>query len=1105
MAYKTHHIPALGSLNLDANASTIGANEFTEILNLRMSNVGEYEQRTGYALYSPSAYTPIVRLLCTAEYRYKNIIFDVKVVWQNNQVQVVLHNKSKIAGSALWATANTSRTMTPIIVGSVTTEPEAFAVQDQGLIAITVYDQGTYAFYPTGVADSATHFDTWAVYSLGAQVCPVPYKINYLDETQDDLIVFQYEDVPDGVFRPIADPASDSKEIKPPYQYFRVPCNAPYYRCGKSKVWSGEATERLPFKALGLKNWQWSEDDPAFNSTTPARAPVSRAHLQTRAWGYRFVFIKKVSDGRGGEIVYRSQPSADVWVPNNFYGPPQPVAGPDGTFDRRPTQMESINLFPVTGGGPRWDYDEFPIPNNSDGGVFNALPDNEQMTKLTQALIDYEGINVDGSPVAILDPYVDNKEFISAHNYLYYTRWYTGWAESHDSIVYVKFPNGIQPYWCQVPASFLAEAPLTKFTWNSFKYAADGTTLRLDSSVVEVEVYRTAFSDGDAAATNGDPLFQPHVYGYVGSVKPDSDFTDDIKDSAIDFAKSPDRYEGYGEGQFSGKVLRKYNRKLALSNITTTYWVNPPGTFIESDADGSATGMTPTTTQAFVYKNTAANYTYSDIYTNAADTDSDGTLNKLMQFYVSYLDQEGNESDLCKIYVDKVPDLSLGASDKVNVAFVMGQGYVPYLTKVRLYKSSGSPRSYTCIAEVDVNQGYYLSDGNEAAIVAATTTRPVKDTKTSKTPGGVISSGVYKPFEWDPLSLEVISTEAEIIAMNSVTGQLWIWTNKGTHLTNLSRTNPKGEEESEEVGCVGRFACTKVDKIVFFLSQSGLYFAEASGVRAFPGHVQNEILKYTRETFADYPPLQNLRRASLGYLRRRKELWLYIPSSVDLGGTLPARLFIYKFFVDELENSSSIRDFVNYEFELLSTGNLDSTLQQTSQPLIFQEHSDHGMSISYIDSLVAPNNLITMNPDTDAVSIWQGKTSLEFMMSAGKLNTVKFLREFSIGGDFDADIGIYTGTPNTTGIPDRTGTYPRGLVNTSASLWSPTSVPPGIPSTIPPQGMGVKLAHVIGGSDWNRVGYSPFIRLTTQKASASRNTVRYKSLTIRYEELHDHE
>ena len=127
------------------------------------------------------------------------------------------------------------------------------------------------------------------------------------------------------------------------------------------------------------------------------------------------------------------------------------------------------------------------------------------------------------------------------------------------------------------------------------------------------------------------------------------------------------------------------------------------------------------------------------------------------------------------------------------------------------------------------------------------------------------------------------------------------------------------------------------------------------------------------------------------------------------------------------------------------------------------------------------------------------------MMSVGKLNTVKFLREFSVGGDFDADIGIYTGTPNTTGIPDRTGTYPRGLVNTSASLWSPTSVPPGIPSTVPPQGNGVKLAHAIGGSDWNRVGYSPIIRLTTQKASASRNTVRYKSLTIRYEELHDHE
>lgn len=1087
MAYKTHHIPALGSLNLDANASTIGANEFTEILNLRMSNAGEYEQRTGYALYSPSAYTPIARLLCTAEYRYKNIIFDVKVVWQNNQVQVVLHNKSKIAGSALWATSNTSRTMTPIIVGSVTTEPEAFAVQDQGLIAITVYGQGTYAFYPTGTADSATHFDTWAVYSLGAQVCPTPYKINYLDDTQNDLIVFQFDGAYEAgndseferhVFKPLANVGIKKTEIEPPYFATRVPCGAKYFR-----ITNGG------FPGFGLKYWQWNKNDPLLS---PPTKNESRAHLQTRAWGYRFVFIKKVSDGRGGEILYRSQPSADVWVPNNFYSPPVP-------YRNSAERVDQMITVPSDGPSePWWDWCNFPFDAGAD--EWKAFPNSAEMEKLGNALMKFQNLDV-----TVSDGPVEGDPSIFA--YLFYANVYTGYRHVLDDKVGTRtdFNDGETPYWCQVPASYLAEAPLTKFTWNSFKYAADGTTLRLDSSVVEIEVYRTAFSDGDADTTNGDPLFQPHLYGYVGSVKPDSDFTDDIKDSAIDFAKSPDRYEGYGEGQFSGKVLRKYNRKLALSNITTTYWVNPPGTFFESDSDGSATGVTPTTTQAFVYKNTAANYTYSDIYTDAADTDSDGTFNKLMQFYVSYLDQEGNESDLCKIYVDKIPDLALGASDKVNVAFVMGQGYVPYLTKVRLYKSSGSPRSYTCIAEVDVNQGYYLSDGNEAAIVGATTTRPVKDIKTSKAPGAVISSGVYKPFEWDPLSQEIISTEAEILAMNSVTGQLWIWTNKGTHLTNLSTTNPKGEEESEEVGCIGRFACTKVDKIVFFLSQSGLYFAEASGVRAFPGHVQNEILKYARETYADYPPLQNLRRASLGYLRRRKELWLYIPSSVDLGGTLPARLFIYKFFVDELENSSSIRDFVNYEFELLSTGNLDSTLQQTSQPLIFQEHSDHGMSISYIDSLVAPNNLVTMNPDTDAVAIWQGKTSLEFMMSAGKLNTVKFLREFSIGGDFDADIGIYTGTPNATGVPDRTGTYPRGLVNTSASLWSPTSVPPGIPSTIPPQGMGVKLSHAIGGSDWNRVGYSPLIRLTTQKASASRNTVRYKSLTIRYEELHDHE
>ncbi|MFS6809947.1 hypothetical protein, partial [Staphylococcus aureus] len=138
-------------------------------------------------------------------------------------------------------------------------------------------------------------------------------------------------------------------------------------------------------------------------------------------------------------------------------------------------------------------------------------------------------------------------------------------------------------------------------------------------------VYRTAWSDGDAKLTDNDPAFQPHLYGYVGSIKPNNDFTDDVMDEVIDFGKQPSDYDGFLGGQFSGQVIREYSGKLAIGNCSTSYYVFPPWSHHQLVAyNHGAAASSP--------------YTTPELTTLAVDGKPDSF------FAIQYIDEEGNLS-----------------------------------------------------------------------------------------------------------------------------------------------------------------------------------------------------------------------------------------------------------------------------------------------------------------------------------------------------------------------------------------------------------------------------------------------------------------------------
>ncbi len=173
--------------------------------------------------------------------------------------------------------------------------------------------------------------------------------------------------------------------------------------------------------------------------------------------------------------------------------------------------------------------------------------------------------------------------------------------------------------------------------------------------------------------------------------------------------------------------------------------------------------------------------------------------------------------------------------------------------------------------------------------------------------------------------------------MFDMMGELAITMDSAFELTLLRVASPRSERDTQALGLITKHAAAKVEDAVVILSQHGLYFLVPSRPEKLPSHVTVEVLAYLTETIPKLLPLADLRRASIGYHDDRKELYLHIPSSIDLWPKLPditgaltlpnpkaqpQRTYIFRFL-------DSLRKMENYTFDI----NPDFEIKNYSQTL----------------------------------------------------------------------------------------------------------------------------------------------------------------------------
>lgn len=1098
--YIRHDVTSLGTMNADANIASLGKNEFSEARNYRQSVPGEYEIRTNYKAYNILDYGTVganFEVICAAEYKYTDVnglstIFDVTIYQDATNIKAIGINRGIVTiGGSVWSAQYTRRVLqstgpADLVIQAaaptVASNPpvQGYCLQYGSDLIVTLYGYGVFAIYPTDVNGDA---NIWVARSLGKDSAKKPDHVTFADTQKGDLFLVLYDDNKVNPPAPGAiqhhttpqklDPGAEVESIFPPLKYLRVPLNATYYNSATQFGTDPNGTS--------LRYWEAAKDDPSIS----ANDSRSKFHLQARAWGYRFVFVHKYTDSRGNHITYRSAPSEDVWVPNEVYCPAQMFLNDGQRIHGRVPAFISTAATPptYTGGGPRFVFSDAYTSWGTGAGTTSSdvgipFPNAAALRSLGEAIIAYNGQSWAYGAVADNVPTgMDERIWLGA-------MYEVGFWRKYNVDEWLFFEGDYKmPYFAEVTANDLVNAPCSKFLWSDFHAGSD---------VTEIEIYRTAHVDSTSTVTLGgvsQPLYQPHLMGYVGSLKAPAaseavTFIDNIPDDQIDFSSLASDYEGQLAGDFSGKVLGEYGRQLVLGDISSSYRVGNPWTNY----------------QIFVYpdKDTSLNV-------NPVADLSGG----ITGFLIQYIDVDGNVSAGAQIgALGGGADIGIfpGYTNWGHVIAVMPAGYDPAITGVRLIYTTGSGANFFLVKTVKPDDGFVAATAAECNAATSIPNANATADIVSKEAGVIIWSDPSDAFSWKGLNYLKVHQSAPVTGIIApLIGELVVTTDRSTALTNL---NGRFEEESPDIGCIGRFASVKTDKVIFFLTQNGMYFEESSGPVSFPGFMQKLIKKYANERIAGVEDLKNLRRASLGWLAKQRELHLYLPGSHDLGGALSPSYIVYKFFENTTaeehkqggvgmywaRNSSVI---VNYEFTLLSTGNLAypagayaANIQSLYQPLIFTEHSDGKLYACYKDKTAVKINTTDVDNTTDGD--FAGDAYLEFALGLDSPLIAKILRNIKIYGDFVCSGDITHGAPRLDGVP----AYTTGMVYQ--------------PGTVYPFGsinlkVNEPINHRVPTSDVGQsTSYSPVIRLHTAPDVSGNHKVRVSALTVFLKDLHNH-
>ena len=1097
--YHQEPIPALGGVDYDSNDSTIAKNRFRELHNFRISQSDDIELRTGYQEYllsSAPTDLPVAKMeyLLSVTNAGTNEIFrfDVTAIWTKSTgaLGLVLIDKRDLPDPVTVSPRRTIVVLPVIPVGTTyATEPIVGVTEYQNSIVVTVFGDGVYEIFPNELTNTPIPIPeawTWTVQGVGKDLTELPRKL----DVGGNVIPWDgYALTTTGPFYPylaltpttldgVKDnlPAREQTlagESEPTYATIDI--GITYFRsAGFSVAASGGHAAN---KAV-LQRW-------AFPLTTePYYQPKdSPTHAQTRAWSYRFVNVYSIPDAKGNKRTVYGKPSADMPVRDTYYAPAQltdtvdnfgihPFDGFNGWLTDAQMQTDpDAGYTPVVQGQEGHpDPPDYAVPSFSD---FLAL------SKLVRQYLGTDqfwgGIDTShGGDIA--SPF-------------FFAAWYLGWR---NGVVGPSFSHN-RPYRNNVLASDLAKAPLTLFQWSDFPQSQSSDPA--SKYLTEIRIYRTAHSEpGDVKNLSKDPLFVAQRYGYVGSVKPDianASFTDTITDdAAMGSDDTADQYNGYLKGQFSGQIVREYNQKLVLGNTKTTYRVTDPWLDARAFARDKTTNHAPDTINLWLTPATVS-------------------------LWMSYVDRDGNESAAVQLTVDGTTIGSISSMGTVIVQ--MPRGYEDSITAIKLYlynvgqsgvyDAIGPTGGYSPSVEaVDIGEdiskyGYHRVPG-----------LPTGKNVDAYEPGEAVWSQVATMYHFPPLNAQLFDQHSGITVMEVVMGRLWILCESSTSLTSLSTldSQPELEEETKWTGAISRFAFVKFGGVVFFLSANGVYYAQGSGVRPFPAQVATLIRPYLQERIPGVDLMANARRASMGIVAVRDEIWLHIPSSRDLGGNLPHLTVLFKFphakdFYNRIASSE------NYTFDL------SQDLTVTSLPAAIDEHgvfvaahidpasyhSERVILSSQSDGTLWASSQITgRNPKTISIAcdrsdvVWPSTWHFEKPLSLGLVTSPKQIRMVAMKALMDTDAKILTGITRMDGGYD----VVNGHLDPQCTAW-----PIGIDRPLKSDG----YAHVPPANAFESMSLCPYIRVVggpTAPASGSPpgNTFNLQGMEIYLSLKHHH-
>lgn len=972
---QTVNVTPPGGWNPDASEAAMPKSDFLESRNWRKPRADVWEVRSGIKRwYFPGEYP-----VGAAEYQFDETYIRILFFEDSDGLKARAFD-----GAGIDVTIGT---IAPALGSGLHYEVDA--VQFNTYMILTVYNVGVFAIFPT-VSD----LTGWAFLELEKTESPTPNALSYAAQVTGDLILYQYITPPPnggtdckGLYdlTPPATGVGSAAAATEPIK-LRIPMAAPYFRVGDSgadgvNLQSTNLVKQFEPESVSAN---YSDANVELETNTPPfRALGTKYHIQKRGWFYKFIIRSEFTDVRGQKHSYYQAPSVDIFVPDNDYAPPfvcRSTGGIAPYFQINHTIMLSSfdfafddKLIPEAGEDLR-TLPDFGTTNPFSAGIYENF-----IKQVKNYFHDNVAIHTPDKTPVTQDPYY----FLAV--VLGYNFPNTASNPPGEAFWY------IYPYKTSVPISELLGAPQTVFNWSDFTLPAE-TPGDSFPHAVEIEIYRTAHTD--------NPLYAPNIYGYAGSLtkpsdaSPISSFTDSTADWNLDFNRRTDSEVGFLEGESSGKVIRVYNNNIRLGDTVTHLKIRKPSKLVQAFAFDPVVGITG----------------------GFLKTDLNGLPN--VAFAYQYVDNNGYVSELTTFPIDT----SGAALDYVSIAFTFPHGYNDTINKIYLFegrmvsgvrvwkRARGDDNSLT----IDPKDGHFIYNGYIFWDLMPEAT-PASDI-ISKDRGACTWSEGADMFLFPPVNFELEHEFAPVTHIASVVGPALILMNRAVVQTTFGVDN-RWEEIHDRVGCISRQAAIRVGKVEFFLSSSGLMLAEGYSIRPFPASLQRTIREYLAEEITGQQPLANASRASVGWDDNRHELWLHFPSSVDLGGVMPAANFVYRMFLDYGDYTGKYAQ--NYLFDLVfpDPDDLGATVTDGGVPAYFIS-SASGKLYALIYEIVDSVTRMTLIDCDSATEQWGGDAYLTLPFALGRPSKKKALSELAMFYDRKCYLDYATGMRRTDGVED---------------------------------------------------------------------------------------